>query len=501
MKIKIHFYSLLFLAVIISAPLMAAVIPNSLFSDHMVLQTGVPVPVWGRADEGEQVTVTFNGQTVQTIAKHGKWMVSLKKLKPGGPYSMTINNITITDIMVGEVWVCSGQSNMERQLGLRRGQQPIVNWEQEVKEADYPAIRSYYVPLKYSADSLEDIHGKWTVCSPATVQDFSAVGYFFARALYQKIKRPIGILFSAYGGTPAEHWTTRAALEGDTALMTLVNNYDKSVKSFPAQLEKYTLEEPGLWEKFKADSALAVAANKPLPRKPAPPADPSKRMIAGLYKGMIAPLIQFPIKGACWYQGEANNGREQQYVHIMQAMIGCWRQQWHSGEFPFLIVQIAPYKDMNPELREAQRIITNTVPNTALIVTTDCGDSADIHPPFKQPVGERLALAARALAYNEKLVYSGPVYTRMQIENSKVLLSFTATGKGLVASTGELKGFVICGADKQFVPAQARIEGNKVVVWSENISNPVAVRYGWANVPHVNLYNSEGLPAQPFKTD
>ena len=483
----------------------AEVKPNSLFSDHMVLQRGVEVPIWGSAAEGEKVSVNFNGQTASTNAVNGKWMVKLKKLEAGGPYTMTItgtNTVSINDILVGEVWLCSGQSNMERQLGPRQGQKPIIDWEKELSEANYPQIREYYVPLKFSHIAVDDIGSKWEVCSPITAKEFSAVGYFFAQNLFNDIHVPIGILFTAWGGTPAEQWTSEASLANNPVLTELVENYQKAIKGYPAALDKYKRDEPMLIDKFRSDSAKAKEENKPAPRKPAPPGNPAtSRTIGTLYNAMITPLVPYAIKGACWYQGEANNDRYKQYVPLIETLIETWRKDFQVGDFPFLIVQIAPHKDMKPEIREAQLIITQQTKNTALIVTTDCGDSADIHPSHKQPVGERLAVAAKALAYKSKAEYSGPVYHSIKIDNDKAVLSFTHTGKGLSAKDGELTGFTIAGSDSMFVPAKAEIKGNKVIVQSAAVKQPVAVRYGWANVPHVNLYNREGLPASPFRTE
>ena len=447
-------------------PAEATVKPNSLFSDHMVLQQGVAVPVWGSADEGEVVTVSFNGQKVSATAKNGKWMVRLQPLAYSNtPATMTItgsNTITIQDILVGEVWLCSGQSNMERQLGPRPPQPPITDWEKERDAANYPGIREYYVPLKYAADRVDDINSQWSVCSPQTVADFSAVGYFFAKNLYSKLKVPVGIVFSAFGGTPAEDWTSKAALEGNPELTDLVKNYDKATTDYK----------------------------------------PAGKVMSGLYNGMVYPLVPYAIKGVAWYQGEANSGRPKEYQIVLPNMIRNWRQDFGLGDFPFLIVQIAPFKDMSPEIREAQLLVSKKVNNTALIVTTDCGDANDIHPPHKQPVGERLALAARALAYGESVEYAGPTYRTHTIRNNKMVLDFTHTGKGLTAKgDGTLTGFTIAGADKHFVTAHALIKGKTVIVYSDEIQKPVAVRYGWTNVPEATLYNAEGLPASPFRTD
>jgi len=423
---------------------------NSLFTDHMVLQKGKPVSVWGTADEGEGVKVTFNGQSVSTTTVNGKWMVKLAPM----PYltkgsTMVIagkNTLTVNDVLVGEVWLCSGQSNMERELGLRRGQQPITDWEKERDEANYPLIRSFYVPEKYAKEPIDDVNGSWKVCSPETVPSFSAVAYFFARDLYKQLNVPIGILFSAYGGTRAEDWTSKEALAGAKGIVP------------PAQITN------------------------------------------GLYNAMIAPLLPVAIKGVAWYQGENNSGRAKEYQVVLPNMIKNWRTDFKQGDFPFLIVQIAPHKGMPPEIRESQLLASQQVKHTALIVTTDCGDANDIHPPHKQPVGERLALAARHLAYKENIEYSGPVYRSYKIKDNRIVLSFDHAAKGFLQNAEAIKGFTIAGEDQIFKVATAILKGNKVILFNEAIKKPVSVRYGWANVPDVNLYNVEGLPASPFRT-
>ena len=439
---------------------------NSIFSDHMILQKGVVVPVWGTAGEGEKIAVSFNGQTVSAITANGKWLVKLLPMPYQlTPLSMTVsgkNTITIHDILVGEIWLSSGQSNMERQLGPRPPQPLITDWEKERDAAGYPLIREYYVPLQYSKTKINDVKSCWTVCSPQTVTDFSAIGYLFAKNLFINLKVPVGIIFSAFGGTPAEDWISETSLKSNSKLKELVANYDKPTIA---------------WK-------------------------PTGKTMSGLYNGMIYPLLPYALKGVVWYQGESNNDRPTFYKTILTTLITNWRQDFHQGNIPFLIVQIAPHKDMCPELRESQFLVNQKVPNTALIVTTDCGDAENIHPSHKQPVGERLAIAARALAYNEKIEYSGPVYRSFSINNDEVILSFGHIGKGLMAKQNdELKGFTISGVDKKFVQAKAIIKGNQVVVTGKGIIKPVAVRYGWSNVPDVNLFNIDGLPASPFRTD
>ena len=481
----------------------ANVKPNSLFSDNMVLQRGVAVPVWGTAKDGESITVEFEKQKVTTVAKNGKWMIKLKPLKAGGPFTMKIlgeDTVTINNILVGEVWVCGGQSNMERQLGLRSGQKPIVNWLEEAAAANYPEIRQYHVSNHPSDTLVSDANSKWVVCDTASVKDFTAVGFFFARELYKKYHVPIGMLFSSVGGTPAEKWTTRATLEGNPELKTLVEEYDKAISEYPDALAKYKKDLPFLMAKWAADTIVALAAHKPFPAKPAPPRNPAGGA-GGLYNGMINPLIPYAIKGVIWYQGESNGGRGKQYQTLFPTMITDWRQHWNEGDFPFLYVQIAPYRGADPMIREAQLLTLKKVPNAAMVVTADCGDSADIHPNHKQPVGERLALAARALAYKEKIEYSGPLFENYAVKDNVIELTFTHIGKGLVAKDGELTGFTICGPDKKFIPATAVISGDKINISSPSINYPTAVRYGFNNLATGNLFNADGLPASPFRTD
>lgn len=477
----------------------ADVVPNSLFSEHAVLQRNVLVPVWGTARNGEKVTVEFAGQKAQTVAADGKWMVKLKPLKAGGPFVMTIkgdNTVTINDILVGEVWVCSGQSNMAFRMSAK-----VTNGQQEIADAKYPQIRQYHVPNKSSGKPITDIGSNWVICSPETVINFTAVGYFFAHDLYKKLNIPFGIISSSVGGTPAEHWTSREVLLADPEHKNVVGSYDNSIATYPTRLEKYKTEEAALLEKYNLEVEAAKKDGKPAPRKPAPPQDPLKSGSAGgLYAAMIKPLQPYAIKGTIWYQGEANSSRGKQYQTLFPMMIADWRKAWGQGDFPFLFVQIAPYKGISPEIREAQFLTAQKVPNTAMAVTVDCGNAEDIHPVFKQPVGARLALAARAIAYKEKIEYSGPVYQSMLVENSKAILTFTHA-KSLIAKDGALKGFQIAGADKKFVDAKTEIKGSKLVVYSTDVSMPVAVRYGWANVPDVNLYNEADIPASPFRTD
>jgi sialate O-acetylesterase len=512
-------------AAIASGMLHADVKPNPLFTDGAVLQRGQPVPVWGTARDGEKVTVDFAGQKASTTAAGGKWTVNLKPLKEGGPFTMKIsgdNTVTVNNLLVGEVWVCSGQSNMEWKFANAH------NSKEEGPKADYPQIRMFTVKRKVSAKPLEEAEGSWVVCSPQTVGSFSAVGYFFARDLSRKLGVPVGMIHTAWGGTPAQAWTSLEGLENDAELKGYADvakqklaSYDADMAAYAEKMEAFN-QQTKEWnetvgkahqEALKAWSQAANEAKKakqpepprPAPSSPQPKAPPSpdggSGSPAGLFNAMLSPVIPYGIKGAIWYQGESNAKQAKQYRTLFPAMIADWRRRWKLGDFPFLFVQIAPFKDQPPEIREAQFLTLSKVKNTAMAVTTDVGDANDIHPKQKEPVGQRLALAARALAYGDKIEYSGPLYDAMVVRNGKAIISFKHVGSGLMAKDGELKGFTIAGADKNFVPAKAEIHDSQIVVSAEAVANPRAVRYGWANVPEVNLFNQEGLPASPFRTD
>jgi sialate O-acetylesterase len=516
--------SLLILAICaVAAIAEAEVKPNALFSDNAVLQQNADIPVWGTAREGEKITVTFDGQTEKTVAKGGKWMVHLKPHKAGGPFTMTIageNTITINNVLVGEVWVCSGQSNMAFTFG------GILNPKAEALTANYPKLRMFTVARRYALKPQTEVAGAWVECSPTTVAGFSAVGYFFGRDILKATGVPVGMINSSVGGTAAELWTSLPGLEQEPALRGQVEAVQKALPNFEARAPKYPQEMAAYQVKLKewddqvgqayteslkvwtAENKKNIAAGKPLlpkpqPRvpKPIPPKEPVGKAPTALFNGMIAPLLPYAIKGTIWYQGEGNSVKPFEYRTLFPRLIADWRKQWGGGEFPFLFVQIAPHQDMTPEIREAQLLTWKKTPNTAMAVITDAGDAGNIHPKQKEPVGARLALAARALAYGEKIEYSGPEYDSMKIDQSRAIIRFQHVGSGLVARDGRLKGFTIAGVDKKFVEAKAEIQGATVVVSSDQVSVPAVVRYGWANVPEGNLWNQEGLPASPFRTD
>ncbi len=462
------------LVVFLAAAAPAAVRLPAIFGDNMVLQRGQPIPVWGWAEKGEEITVALGGQTLTAKAgDDGRWKVTVAKLDsqmtevavknpPGDtryiwiptPLTMTVkgsfgNMLTFRNVLVGEVWVCSGQSNMEM------GVAGCNHAKEEIAAANYPDIRLFAVAKVKASQPVTDVQGAWTPCGPGNVGGFSAAAYFFGRQLYKELNVPVGLIDTSWSGTPAEFWTSCQSLEAHPALRPLV----------------------------QGESSC-------------------------LYNSMIAPLLPYAIRGAIWYQGEANVDRAYQYRTLLPAMIANWRAGWGQGDFPFGIVQLAPFRygGQNPancaELWEAQLMTAKSVPNTGLAVTMDVGDPTDIHPKNKQEVGRRLALWALAKVYGRKLVYSGPVYRSMAVEGNKIRLRFDHLGGGLIAADGKpLTDFTIAGADRKFVPAVATIDGGTIVVRADKITRPVAVRYAWRDDAAPNLANKEGLPASPFRTD
>jgi sialate O-acetylesterase len=485
-------------------PARADVKPHALISDGMVLQQGRKVALWGTAADGEAVRVKLQGKEASTQAKGGRWLVHLDGLEAGGPFEMTIrgqNEITFKSVFVGEVWLASGQSNMEWPV------RASADAEKVIASSKNPKIRLFTVPKTVATAPRRGVQGTWQECGPDTVASFSAVAYFFGRDLQKARNVPVGVIHTSWGGTPAEAWTSRQALTAEPALKGMVDALERVKAEFPETIDKYV----AALQSYKDAVGKARAEGKEIPDLPQAPAIPGKNPWApsGLYNAMIAPLVPYTARGAIWYQGESNAGRAYQYRTLFPAMIRDWRRAWNEEDFPFLFVQLAPFMEIKPEpqespwaeLREAQLLTLKAVPKTGMAVITDVGDERDIHPRWKEPVGARLALAARGIAYGEKVVYSGPVYKGMKVDDGRVVLSFDHVGAGLVARGGPLVGFTVAGEDRKFVKAQAEIHEGQVVVWNPDVPRPVAVRFGWANYPVVNLWNKEGLPASPFRTD
>lgn len=475
----------------------------AVISDNMVLQQETPAGVWGWADPGESVTIKFAGKSAAAIADaKGKWSAKLDGLTAGQTGELTVagkNTLTIKNVLVGEVWVASGQSNMEFRVASTK------DAADEIKAADFPNIRMFTVQRAAKAEPADDCVGKWEVCTPQTVPGFSAAGYFFARHLYQALKFPVGIIHTSWGGTPAEYWTPKAALAANPAFKGIFDSWDKAVAAYPQAKEKYD-KDLAAWK--EATKTPPTDGSKPPPAPREPRGANALGSPACLYNGMVAPLINYTIRGAIWYQGEANTGNPDLYKKLFPTMIKSWRKEWQIEDFPFLYVQLANFMQRHAEptdtnwarLREAQ-LETLEVPHTGMAVIIDIGESGNIHPKNKQDVGLRLALWAEATVYYRDQEFSGPMPSGFQIEEGKARLTFR-NGEGMKAADGgKIKGFAIAGEDRKFHWADVEIQGDHVVVSSSEVPNPVAVRYAWDDDPECNLINNTGLPASPFRTD
>ncbi len=480
----------------------------ALFADHMVLQRDVAVPVWGWDAPGRRVTVRAAGQSHEAEAgEDGAWRVELSPMPAGGPIELSIvsdggESVTVRDALVGDVWLCSGQSNMQWPVSRSNDPQRVA------AGADHPRLRLMTVREVSDGRSPRDVTGRWEPCTPESVRDFSAVGYHFGSGLLDRLDVPIGLIDNALGGTRAEAWTSMSALRAEPELAPLLTKWEAYNQAWDND------SEHALYERRRATwlpiyREMRAAGQRP-PRGPRLDSrrPDSRDHPANLYRGVVAPLTDFPIRGVIWYQGESNANRAVQYRTLFPAMIRDWRQRWDDPDLPFVFVQIAgwgpfveePEDHERAELRDAQTAALN-LPNTAMVTAVDVGE-VDIHPKDKQTVGERLTLAVRRLVYGDDVVANGPSFAGMRIESDAVRLTFDHVGGGLVVKEGEpLVGFAVAEADGNFVWADARIEGDTVVVRSESVPEPAAVRYGWAGHPHMSLYNREGWPALPFRTD
>lgn len=516
-----------------------------LISDNMVLQRSTGV-VWGKAEPGERVSVKLGETTAKvTAGKDGNWRVKLDGLKTGEAGELVVsgkNKLTVKNVAVGDVWVCSGQSNMEMTVlsGTWCGYGGVLNARQEVAMADTPAIRMFTIRKASSDKPVEEVTGTWEVCSPEAVPHWSATGYFFARQLHDDLKLPIGMINSCWGGTAAQAWTPTEALQADADLKTAYyDRWQTQLAEYPAAKEAYEKTTLPAWQ-TAADHAAATG--KPVPRKPTPPRDPKTGAFpSALYNGMIFGAAKYPIKGAIWYQGESNAQDAARYRKLLPTMITSWRNAWGLGDFPFLIAQLANFTQVRPEpadslwaeLREAQRFTAETLPATGLAVAIDIGDPLNIHPKNKQEIGRRLALVAEARVYGKDVIASGPIFTGAKFDAGIARVTFKpGTAIGLTSKDGgAAKGFALAGEDRKFVWADAKIVGvdpvdhtgtlslpksgkerkgaktaapaaePSIEVSSPSVPKPIAIRYGWAQNPEVNLVNKAGLPAVPFRTD
>lgn len=540
-----------------------------LFTDHAVLQRDRVVPVWGRASVGEKVTVTFGGQKREaTPAADGRWIALLEAMPAttqGADLVVTgSNTLTVHDVVVGEVWLCSGQSNMEFSVEARAGtwqtRARALNADAEIATANFPLIRHVRIEQRVAETPADTVPTSgWQAATPQTVGGFTAVGYFFARDIHQKLGVPIGIVHSSWGGTPVESWMSPAALASDPAFRVAKERWAQTVADYPAakaaydaRLAEWTQAEATARNTLAmrpasppvpatkigpatktapAPKATAAAAAKgktaskagavpatpapatyadwlrqnPRPRAPRGPGDPWTP--TSLFNGMINPLLPYALRGVLWYQGESNAERASEYHALFAAMITAWRGHFGQGDLPFFWVNLANYEvPVDPThrtyafLREAQTQ-TLALPNTGQALAIDIGDPRDIHPTNKQEVGRRLALLARNRVYNMTIDDTGPTLESATREGPALRLRFSHAIGGLMAHGKPVQSLEIAGADRVFQPADGRIDHDTLFVSSSKVREPVAVRYAWSNAPEANLYNGAGLPAVPFRTD
>jgi sialate O-acetylesterase len=478
----------------------AVKLPNIL-SDHAVLQRDAPIHVWGWADPGEAVSVTLHDQQRSATADRlGHWEIYFAPERAGGPYELratATNTIVLSDILIGDVWFASGQSNMEMPLEGFPGNAVLNNADQEIKTADRPNIRLLHIGLKASNYPLPDQPATWTLCTPETAAGFSAVAYLFGREIEQREHKPVGLIDSTWGGTPAEAWISLDSISADASLMPIFAFWSALADRQPDTSALVAAEE-------REDAAAKQSGRPPAKHSWHPNLDSWRP--SALFNAMVAPATPFAIKGVIWYQGETNSnvGRANLYQRVFSALISDWRLQWQQGNFPFLYVQISSFTSDHTEswgtLRDQQRRTLDLV-NTAMAVTLDIGDPDNVHPSDKQTVAARLALAARALAYGETLEYSGPLFRQATVDGAGMRVWFDHTDGKLVSKPPALAGFEVAGADHHFVAASARIDGKTVFVSSPKIAQPRYVRYAWANAPEATLFNSAGLPASTFTSE
>ena len=491
-----------------------------LFTDHAVLQREKAVPVWGLANPGETVTVCFQGQTVAAAAGgDGRWMVWLSPLSAdssGSDLAVTGKKDTKTlhDVVVGEVWMCSGQSNMEFVVDdPLNATFRVQNADAEVAAAQWPLIRQFKVARRVAAAPVTTARGSWISCSPRTAREFTAVGYFFARDIFQRLGIPVGIIDSTWGGTVVESWMSPAALAGDPAFAIVGPRWQKMQADYPRAKAEYEAAVAEWGRTVSAARAAGQASFTALIKSHAEPRPPhgfgpeDPWTPSSLFNGMINPLAPFALRGFLWYQGESNAEAASEHHRLFAAMITDWRAQFGQGDVPFYWVQLANYRYLRDPpgrkwafLREAQAQALS-LPSTGQAVSIDVGDPDNIHPRNKQEVGRRLALIARANVYGIAGDSSGPVFAGANAEGGAMRVRFRFADNGLTASGKPLQSFELAGADRRFHPALAAIAGDSVVVRSAEVPAPVAVRYAWSNAPEANLFNGSGLPAAPFRSD
>jgi sialate O-acetylesterase len=501
------------IAAVLGAPASAADITLApVFGDHAVLQRGKPVPVWGTAGASETVTVTFHGQKATTSSgSDGRWSLTIGPFEASSDGADLVaaagSTVTLHDVVVGEVWLCSGQSNMEFTVDDGGFTYHVDHSEGEVASANFPLIRQLKVEQTVAASPAATVKtGGWEAASPKTVGGFTAVGYFFARDIHRALGVPVGIIDSPWGGTPVESWMSDAA-RNSTSLSAVIDAKWKKDKSEwpPERVARYPAEKAA-WEKAEAE-ATAKHTKNPLPWPQFPASDDSPFRPGSLYNGMIAPLQPAAIRGILWYQGESNASSPGQYAELFTAMIRSWREGFGQGDVPFYFVQLAnfgsEYEMVRRDwarLRDAQAKALE-LPGTGMAVTIDIGDAQNIHPRNKQEVGRRLALIAKTNVYGVAPEVSGPVFAGAAPEGKSLRVHFAHAGGELQVHGREVSSLEVAGADKVFYPASSVIEGDSLLASSPDVTDPVAVRYAWTNSPAANLYGDNGLPVAPFRSD
>lgn len=495
----------LILAVWISTAFAQAEITlGSLFRDHAVLQRDLPLTIWGWSAPGRTITVSFAGKKAEAVAgADGKWSMKMGPFPASSqPQDLTAEGdgtVSIHDVLIGEVWLCSGQSNMVWQVAKAK------EGAKECAAAKWPLIRHFLTTRTVSASPLEKVEGEWQLCTPENTRLFTAVGYFFARDLFQSLNVPVGIINSSWGGTPIESWMSARSFTTDPDFASVAEHWKQILANYPSEKTRY---ETALAEWTRQEAAAKASGTPFAKSKPRAPGGPgSSQEPSSLYNAMIHPFIPFTLRGILWYQGENNSGRSREYRKLFPALITSWREDFGNPELPFYWMQLANFKQSRDEtgvtwayLREAQSLALK-LPQTAQVVTIDIGESESIHPLNKQEVGRRLALVAKSQLFGGGQEYSGPVYVKATVEKGAMRVEFSHADGGLVATAEPLGAFLVAGADKVFQPATAKIDGSTVVVQSDLVKEPVAVRYAWSNDPVARLANKSGLPASPFRSD
>lgn len=474
MNTRIKFLVLFLMCCYLGTSYSKVTIP-SIISNNMVLQQQTKVNIWGKANPGEKISLesSWTQKIYSTVANEsGKWKIQIKTPEACRNQWIEIkgeNQIRIQNILIGEVWLCTGQSNMEFPVAhnpKEKWKTGIINEEQEMKDATFNEIRLFHVEHQLAPEGeKEDCEGEWVVCNPENLKDFSAIGFIFGRKLYKTLNVPVGLIQSTWGGTHAESWTSMNVMKNNPLYEDVLKQYA------PENLKR------------KKDVAKVPST---------------------LWNGMIAPILGYTVKGNIWYQGESNSVRYEKYAQVFTNLINDWRKQWEQPNMPFYFMQIAPHYKQPAGIREAQLQVwqNNKLKNIGMAVVTDACDSTDIHPRMKQQAGERLAAWALAKQYQQKVAYSGPVYKKMKIKGNQLILTFDYAKNGLTTpQQSPVNGFYIAGNDRIFYPAKAEIQQNKIVLTAPEVSHPVAARYGFGTFFRVNLYNKEGLPAVPFRTD